>query len=388
MDVAGIATELRAGLDRAALVDTVATWVSLESPSHDRDASAVIADAVARHWSGLGVVTLTADAAGTHLLIDVPGAGELAAAAPILLLGHSDTVWPIGTLAGPLPLRIEDGVLRGPGSYDMKAGLVVMHAAIAGLRAIGLPQRPVRILIAADEEVGSAASTPLVRDACRGVAAVLGFESPHPDGALKVGRLGSTRLRLRVTGREAHAALDPDAGISAIDELTDQLLVLRAAVAEVQARRPGEVLVNVGAISGGGRTNVVPATAEALIGIRFATAAAQREVDAIFAALAPRRPGALLDTEMLSSRPAWQASASDAALLAEVNALAEGAGLAAGGRPAAGAADTNTTGALGVPTLDGFGPRGGGAHALSEHIVIDSLLDRVVLLGLILARPS
>ncbi|MHB1011079.1 MAG: M20/M25/M40 family metallo-hydrolase [Propionibacteriaceae bacterium] len=377
-----VTQRVRQLLDRQSLIAELAELISLESPSHDLAASATIASRLAEQWAPYGEVRLEPGPAGTHVLIEIaPVESE---AAPVLLLGHSDTVWPLGTLEGPVPLTVDDQVVHGPGAYDMKAGLVVMAAAVRRLTALRLPHPAIRVLIAADEEVGSTAATPLVGQACAGVAAVFGFESPHPDGALKVGRLGSARVRLRVTGREAHAALDPDNGISAIDELLDQLLHLRARLAETQKRRPGEVLVNVGAISGGGRTNVIPGVAEALIGFRFATAAAEAEVMAELTGLKAIRDGAELELIVLSWRPPWQVGERDQALLALVSDLASPAGVTVAGRPATGAADTNTTGAMGVPTLDGWGPRGGGAHAVSEHVDVDSLVERVVLLTTVL----
>lgn len=378
-----VTQSVRQLLDRDALVAELVELVGLESPSHDLAASATIAAWLAERWRPLGEVRLEAGPAGTHVLIEIPPVES--ASAPVLLLGHSDTVWPVGTLDGAVPLVVDARTVRGPGAFDMKAGLVVMASAVQALAELTLPHPPIRVLIAADEEVGSSEATPVVRQACSGVAAVFGFESPHPDGAFKVGRLGSARVRLRVTGREAHAALDPERGISAIDELVDQLLRLRAKLAAVQARRPGEVLVNVGAISGGGRTNVIPGVADALIGFRFATAAAEAEVMAELNGLEAVRPGAELELAVLSSRPAWQASDPDQALLRRVAELAAPAGIEVAGRPAAGAADTNTTGAAGVATLDGFGPRGGGAHAVSEHVDVDSFVDRVALLVTVLA---
>ena len=381
MEPSGIGAAVRAGLDSDRLVDELAGWVGLESPSNDVAASARIAGRLGERWQGLGDITLVPGDAGTHVLVDVGGTGT----APVVLLGHSDTVWPAGTLAGAVPLRIDADVVAGPGAYDMKAGLVVMVAAVEALAALGLAHPPLRVVIACDEEVGSASATPLVREASAGAAAVLGFESPHPDGSLKVGRLGSTRLRLRVTGREAHAALDPEAGVSAIEELLDQLLVVRQAMASIADRRPGELLYNLGAIDGGGRTNVVPGSADALIGLRFGTAGAEAEAHEALAGLAPVRNGAVLDTEILSARPAWQASPADQALLDTIGDISTALGRPLSGRPAAGAADTNTTGALGIPTVDGFGPLGGGAHAVSEHVRIASLLDRIVLLTTYLA---
>lgn len=371
--------------DPQVLTARVRELVSIESPTGDATASRAISEVLTAWWSPFGVVVPTVDPVGTHLVVDVPGTGARAGSAPVLLLGHSDTVWPTGTLAGAVPW-IDDGtIVRGPGVYDMKAGLVIMHAAVVVLATRGVDRPPLRVVISADEEVGSGTSTGMVIRASAGVAAVLGFESPHPDGALKVGRLGSARVQVRITGRESHAALDPDAGVSAIDELVDQLVALRARCGDVIARRPGDVLVNVGTVAGGGRTNVVPGSASAQLGFRSASAPAHDEVMAALAALRPVRAGAQVDVDVLTDRPAWAASASDRDLLARVAAIASRLGQTVTGRPAAGAADTNTTGALGVPTLDGFGPRGGGAHAVSEHISVASLRERVVLLAGVLA---
>lgn len=363
-------------IDLDGVVAELAGLVAVESPSHDLAASRQIAEILHQQWAELGAIKLVETEAGVHLQGEIPGQGTLAECRPVLLLGHSDTVWPIGTTASTVPWRNDGHEIAGAGIFDMKAGLVVMRTAIRGLQELGLAHPPVRVVIAADEEVGSASATELVRNAATGAAAVLGFESPHPDGALKVGRLGSTRVALRIAGRESHAALDPDAGVSAIDELIDQLIGLRQSVAAVMGRRPGEVLFNVGAVTGGGRTNVVAGAAEALLGFRFATSAAQAEVMALLDGLRPIRSGATLEVALLSSRPAWAASAADQRLAAQAVRCG-----ATGGRRAAGAADTNTTGAAGVPTLDGFGPRGGGAHAVNEHIEVASLHQRIELLA-------
>jgi glutamate carboxypeptidase len=272
-------------------------------------------------------------------------------------------------------------VIHGPGAYDMKSGLVVIETAISMLHELGLPYRPLRVVVAADEEVGSPTATAVVTEAAQGVVAALGFESPHPDGALKVGRRGSTRIRISVTGREAHAALDPAKGASAIDELIDQLLRVRGIVDAV----PGEVLCNVGTISGGGKTNVVPAAAAAEIGLRFVDGDTEGVVLDALSSLAPIRPGAEVDVAILSRRPAWAPPSGPDALLDLARAAAATVGQTVDGRPAAGAADTNTTGALGIPTLDGLGPRGAGAHARHEHVLVTSLPQRAALVTALLS---
>ncbi|MEB4613173.1 M20 family metallopeptidase [Leucobacter sp. M11] len=353
--------------------------VSIESPSGDGAASARIADVVAERFRDLGGTVRRLDTeSGTNLVIDFPGPGR-----PLLLVGHTDTVWPLGTLAGELPWAQDGDVLRGPGVYDMKSGIVVMHAALSRLG--GAPARAVRILLVCDEEVGSPTSLELIRAEALGACAALGFESPHPDGALKIGRRGSTRLELRVTGRAAHAALDPELGISAIDELVDQLGRLRAIT--VDPDLPSPVLCNVGTVSGGTRANVVPESAQAEVGLRFLDGESEARVLGAIAQLTPIRAGALLEVRTLSSRPAWAASPADEALLADLASSAQRVGQGLSARPAAGAGDTNLIGSLGVPTADGFGPRGGGAHALSEHVLRSSLAERIALLTAVLSAP-
>ncbi|MFC9561071.1 M20/M25/M40 family metallo-hydrolase [Agromyces sp. NPDC056965] len=374
--------EVGAALDAAwhTVTERLEQLVRIETPSFDAVASARIALALAEWFEPLATELRTVvTEAGTHLVIDVPGADD---EAPLLLLGHSDTVWDHGTLTGEVPWSVDGDVVRGPGAFDMKSGLVTMLTALEILR--DRPRRAVRILINCDEEVGSPTSQELVRSALDGVAGVIGFESPHPDGAFKVGRAGSTRLRLDVEGRAAHAALDPENGVSAIDELVDQLLVVRGVVVEASATVP--VLCNVGTISGGARANVVPDAASAEIGLRFVDGESERHVLGALARLEPIRSGAVVRATILTSRPAWQAGAGDAELLEEVGRAASALGQSVSGRPAAGAGDTNLVGSLGVPTIDGFGPRGGGAHAVTEHLSLSSLRERIELLTAVLAR--
>ncbi|REJ07501.1 M20 family peptidase [Microbacterium bovistercoris] len=336
-----------------------------------------MAGVLAGWWADAGArVRLVESDAGPHLVAEVDGAGD-----PLLLVGHTDTVWPRGTLDGTVPWALDGDVVRGPGVYDMKSGLVVMIAAIERLR--DRPHRAVRAVLVCDEEIGSPTSQGLLRECAAGVAGAIGFESPHPDGAMKVGRRGSTRLCVRVRGRAAHAALDPEAGISAIDELVDQLVAIRGIVNDPALG--SEVLCNVGTISGGGRANVVPAEAEAEIGLRFVDGATEDRVLGALHALTPVREGAVVETIVRSRRPAWSRSDADEGLLALVAAAGARIGQAVGGRPADGAGDANLLGSLGIPTIDGFGPRGGGAHAVTEHASLSSLTERIDLLEAVLA---
>lgn len=299
----------------------------------------------------------------------------------LLLVGHYDTVWPTGRLA-TMPYTDDGTTITGPGTYDMKSGLVAVEMALRALRTAGTsPVREVRMVLVSDEEVGSPTGRTVVERHLEGAVAVLGLESPHPDGALKTARRGSTRVLLRVHGREAHAALDPDKGVSAIDELIDQVAAVRAAVPD-----DGTTLCNVGRIEGGRRANVIAGEASAEIGLRFTSAAAERAVLGALTGATPRRAGATVEATVLSARPTWPERDGDP-LLAKVAAIGASLGQEITGRPAAGAGDTNLPGSLGLPTLDGFGPRGRGAHAADEAVRVASIADRAALLAAIMISP-
>ncbi|MDQ0614131.1 glutamate carboxypeptidase [Microbacterium sp. W4I4] len=363
--------------ERERVLTRLERLVAIESPSFDRPASGAVVGLLAEWWTSAGAeVRLIESAAGTDLVAEVAGVGD-----PLLLVGHSDTVWPRGTLDGEVPWLVDGDTVRGPGVYDMKSGLIVMIAAIERLR--GRSHRAVRAVIVCDEEVGSPHSQQLLRSCAMGVRGAIGFESPHPDGALKVGRRGSTRVLLTVRGRAAHAALDPDSGVSAIDELVDQLIAVRGIVTDPALAV--EVLCNVGTITGGGRANVIPADASAEIGLRFVDADSEHRVLAALRELRPVREGAVVDLRVLSHRPAWSPSAADERLRERVSVVGDRIDQQIDARPASGAGDTNLLGSLGIPTVDGFGPRGGGAHAATEHASMASLMERIDLLTALLA---
>ncbi|MFD7161003.1 M20 family metallopeptidase [Kribbella sp. NPDC059898] len=355
------------------MIERLREYVGVETPTGDAAALNAFADRLATRYAGLGAtVRRDPHPTGDHLIADFPGRAD----APLLFLAHHDTVWPTGQLAGAMPWREQDGIIHGPGAFDMKGGLVVLETALEQIA--GRDHRPLRIVVVADEEIGSPSARALVTAEAEGVYAAFGFEPPHPNGDLKTSRWGSTRVRVEVTGREAHAALDPDSGVSAIDELVDQLIAVRRVV-EAHAN----VLCNVGTISGGGRTNVVPGSASAEIGFRFVDPATEDAVLAAVKALEPRRD-ARLTVRILSNRPAWEPSGATDELLARVIEAGREVGQEIGGAPASGAADTNLTGWLGVPTLDGLGPVGKGAHAVHEQVVAATLAERAALVAAII----
>jgi glutamate carboxypeptidase len=357
---------------------TLRAYALAESPSGDADALGECAELIAAgHAAAGGRVARVPSAHGEHLVTSWgPDHGGR-----LLVVGHYDTVWPVGRLAD-MPYTDDGEIITGPGVFDMKGGLVALEMALRTLDAAGLRvAAPVRAVVVADEEIGSPSGTAVVEAELDGAAAVVGLESPHPDGACKSARRGSTRVALRVRGREAHAALNPGRGVSAIDELLDQLDLVRAAVPA-----DGSALCNIGRITGGRRANVVAGAAEAELGLRFADAAAERRMRAALDGLTPVRDGASVEVEVLTSRPTWPDDPGNP-LLAHLRTVGAAIGQKVGGRPAAGAGDTNLPGSRGLPTLDGLGPRGRGAHAADERIRIASLTERAALLAALLASP-
>lgn len=356
-----------------------ADLAGIESPSGDAPRLDALAEELEAGFRATGAIARREPGpAGDHLVLEWEGRDETLP--HLLIVGHHDTVWPVGTLAD-WPVAEQDGRLTGPGVVDMKGGLAILEGALALLADLGQrPHRTVRLVVVSDEEVGSPDGRRLVERQLRGAAAVLGLEPPHPDGRLKTARRGSTRVRVTVTGREAHAGNDAHDGVSAVDELVDQLVLVRGL-----AGQPGTEL-NTGRISGGSRANVIAGRAEAELGLRFSTTEAQRRTLDNLARLTALRPGARVRTEVLSSRPAWPERTGNP-LLRHVRSLAAVLGQQLDGAPAGGAGDTNLPGSRGLPTLDGFGAVGAGAHARHEYIRLDQLAPRIALLAALLAVP-
>ncbi|MFF0203816.1 M20 family metallopeptidase [Streptomyces sp. NPDC005017] len=293
----------------------------------------------------------------------------------VLLLGHHDTVWPTGSLASH-PWSVEDGVARGPGVFDMKAGLVQMFHALAALPSID----GVCVLVTGDEEVGSPTSRALVEDLARRCAATLVLEPSAPGGALKTGRKGVSIYDITVHGRAAHSGLEPENGVNAAVELAHQILALDPLAASVVADTGPGTTITPTVASAGTTTNTVPALARVNLDVRVPTAAAQDEVDRRLRALAPRVPGTRLRIDGGPNRPPLDPDASDALFTLAVRTAAE---LGLGplrGAAVGGASDGNFTAGAGCPTLDGLGAVGDGAHADHEHVLVAALPDRARLL--------
>jgi glutamate carboxypeptidase len=366
----------------AAAVERLALLVRLESPSGDVARLGALRDVLAGRLAELGgAVDLVPGDAGDHVRAAFPARHQAVADGHILVVGHYDTVWEAGWLASH-PFTLRDRVATGPGVLDMKGAIVALELAFELLKDSGQPlAQPVRVVLVADEEVSSPHGRTAVLDAAAGAAAVVGLEPPHPDGGLKTGRRGVARVRIEVFGREAHAGLAVAAGVSAIDELLDQLVRLRDALP-----RADDLGWNIGRVSGGTRANVVAGRATAEVGLRFGTGETERACYSAIRGLTPVRTGARVAAEILSSRPAWPLAPGNP-LAEHVIALAAGLGERLGARPAGGAGDTNFTGAAGLPTVDGLGPRGRGAHSPAESVRVDSILRRAHLLAALFSTP-
>ncbi len=345
--------------------------VRCESPSADPAAVARSADEVA----AVGVSHLGVQP--ERFLID--GCSHLSFRfgsdpVEVLLLAHHDTVWPIGSLAEH-PWSVRDGMLRGPGTVDMKAGLVMAIHALASVRERGGSLDGVCLLVTGDEEIGSTTSRALIEEHARGARACLVLEGAGPGGALKTGRKGTSWYRIGVLGRAAHAGGEPEKGINAALELAHLIL----AVSGMGVPGLGTTVTPTVAAAGT-TTNTVPASAVLNVDVRACTAAEQERVDAAMRELRPTLPGAALRVDGGINRPPMPRSAA-AGLFATATRLAERDGLGPlSQRSVGGGSDGNFTAALGVPTLDGLGAVGGGAHAADEHVLVDLLVPRTALL--------
>ena len=362
----GLVTEFQARLP--AMLDELGGLVRCESPSADLAALQRSAEAVAALGQRLTgrAPEVIADAGPTHLRWTF-GDGPRR----VLLVGHHDTVWPLGSLATH-PFEVTDGVMRGPGCFDMKAGLVIALHAAAALP----PGTAVTILSTADEEVGSPSSRALIEAEAAGCAAALVLEASADGGALKTARKGVSLYQVRAVGRAAHAGLEPERGVNATVELAHQVL----AVAGLADAARGTTVTPT-ALSAGTVTNTVPAAGSFAVDARMWDSAEQARVHAAMSALLPVVPDAVLEISGGPNRPPL-AAASSAGLFALASAVAAELGLAPLTRASVGgASDGNYTAGVGTPTLDGLGAVGGGAHADHEHVLVDALPGRAALLA-------
>jgi glutamate carboxypeptidase len=288
----------------------------------------------------------------------------------VLLIGHLDTVWPLGTLAR-WPFSVHDGRATGPGVFDMKAGVVQLLHALAALES----PDDVAVLLTTDEEIGSPTSRALIAETADGVDAALVLE-PSADGALKTERKGVAVYRIEVRGRAAHAGLDPEKGLNAAVELAHQLVAVAAL-----SRPESGTTVTPTLLSAGSAVNTVPADASAHVDVRVRSVAEAERVRAAIRSLRPVLPGTSLSVECSVAIPPLERRAS-AALYDRAQRLARALGLPPLAEAAVGGgSDGNTLAGLGLPVLDGLGAVGAGAHAEGEYVLIDTLAERAALVA-------
>jgi glutamate carboxypeptidase len=369
------------------VLDLLRELVEMESPTDAPAWVALVQRRYAEALEGVGVSVHCEDETG--VVASPPGVlvGNLEGAtpglAPLLVVGHLDTVHPLGTLDGSLPARIEGDRFYGPGAYDMKAGLAVLVGALEVLRALKIALfGPIRVLVTSDEEVGALRSRALLEREARGARGALVLEPSLPGGGAKIRRKGIGDYQLHLTGIPAHAGIEPHRGASAIHALGP----LMADVLALARPEQGTTL-NVGEVRGGTARNVVAAACEAVLDLRFETASEGARVDAALRSLAPADPRVTLRIEGGINRPPLEPSAEGERFMAVARAVAAGLGrpgLEAGG--SGGGSDGNLISAVGCPVLDGLGVEGDGAHTNEEFIRISDLPFRIALLAGMLAR--
>jgi glutamate carboxypeptidase len=367
---------------REAMVRLLGELVRCESPSFDKAAVDRCGEIVAREWRrrGATVGVLRQKTRGNHLRVEMAG-GRARGAGQILVPGHIDTVYPLGDLKMN-PFRVAGGRAWGPGTFDMKGGLVLALFAMDALRAAGVvPAKRLVFLWTSDEEIGSESSRAAIEREARRSDAVLVLEpSLGPEGKLKTARKGVGSAEIIVTGRSAHAGIEPEKGVNAVHELALQIERLMA----MNDPRRG-ITVQTTVIAGGTVSNVVPDLARAQVDIRISRMADAAGVERRLHSLRPILKGAKVAVRGGINRPPLERTAAVQKLFAQARGLAAAMGAKLEEASTGGGSDGNLTAALGIPTLDGLGAVGDGAHTPHEHVVIRALPERAALIAGLLA---
>ncbi|MFZ0523698.1 MAG: M20 family metallopeptidase [Candidatus Acidiferrales bacterium] len=367
---------------QSAMVKLLGEFVRCESPSHDKSAVDRCGQLVSLEWKrrGAGVRILRQALRGNHVRADV-WLGKGKPAGQIMVLGHLDTVYPLGTLA-KMPFRVSGGRAWGPGTFDMKGGLVLALFAVDALRAAGIaPAKRCVFLWTSDEEIGSESSRRAIEQEARRSDAVLVLEPAFgTDGRLKTQRKGVGGAEIIVTGRSAHAGIDPEKGVNAVHELALQIERLM----RLNDPRRG-ITVQTTVVSGGTLTNVVPEHAQASVDIRYARLADAARLSKKLRDVRPILKAARVELRRTGDRPPLERTAAVRKLFSHAQSLMREMGLSLGDASTGGGSDGNFTAALGVPTLDGLGAVGDGAHSPREHVLIRALPERAALIAGLLA---
>jgi glutamate carboxypeptidase len=364
---------------QSALLDLLQKLVRAESPSDDKAAVDACIALAAGHAKALGGRVKLHRQRGFGDLLEARFGPKTGAARRTLLLGHLDTVWPLGTLK-TMPCRLSEGRLWGPGTLDMKAGAAMAFTAIEMLTEAGLLQREIVLLLTSDEEVGSPVSRPVIERLAAECAQVFVLE-PAQGLAYKTARKGTGNWRIDVTGVAAHSGVDFEKGASAILELAH---IIEIVSGWTDLRRG--ITVNAGVIGGGTKSNVIAAQAWAEVDLRIVRKADGPRMERKFAALKPTDNRCTLAVSGSLNRPPMERTRGTVQLYRQARALATELDFALDEALSGGASDGNFTSALDIPTLDGMGAVGEGAHARHESIVVKHLAPRTALLAGMLAR--
>ncbi|HEX3558676.1 MAG TPA: M20 family metallopeptidase [Pyrinomonadaceae bacterium] len=370
---------------RGEVLSLTRSLCEVESPSGDGEGSRAVVNLLAEAASSIGGVEsferiVAADGYGEHLLVRAFAKGARDERA-LLLLGHTDTVHPRGTLAARPWREDDDGKIFAPGVFDMKASCAVALESLRACASLGLKaRRPVTLLLTCDEESGSMSGRALVESEARRAECVLVLEPPAPGRRAKTGRKGTGLFTLTVEGRAAHAGLEPEKGVSAVLELARQIERVCAL-----ARAELGTTINVGTVSGGTHANVVAAEARAEVDVRFSTSDEARRVEAGLRELRPFDERAALKVTGGINRPPLERTAAVLGLYERARRVAALLDFELGEASVGGASDGNFAAACGATVLDGLGIDGDGAHAAHEHIQADAVVLRGALLAALVA---
>jgi glutamate carboxypeptidase len=353
------------------MISKLQQWVEIESPTTDKTSVDQFGDDVAASLGELGMsVEIDAQPSrGNHLVAKWIGKGP-----KILIVGHLDTVWELGTLER-MPFRHEGEIAYGPGIFDMKGGIVVTYYALQLLREHGLHHSNITLVLNSDEEEGSETSRGLIEREAQNASYAFVLEPSGPDNGLKTKRRGVGGYVLRTYGRAAHAGVEPEKGVSAIEELCRHILTIQSWNKE----RPG-ISANVDVVHGGTRSNVIPAEAQGIVDVRCDSPEDKIWIEERFNSLKSIHPGARLVVEGGVNRPPLVRSPQVLELFKEASEIADSFNYSLKEYWTGGGSDGNFISALGVPTLDGLGVEGAGAHADHEQIIVSSLPRRANLL--------
>ncbi len=363
------------------MVDFLRVLVEHESPTDNKKAVNKLGKLLEKELLEIGakVDVVRQKSAGDHIRAEFDLREDKTAGredGQVLVLCHLDTVWPVGEYARR-PFRVEKGRAYGPGAYDMKAGIVMGIYAMKALKELSLTTNLRTVFILnSDEETQSHTSRELIEAECKKSKHVLGLEPKFPSGTVVTSRKTVATMTLEVTGKAAHAGAAPEKGVSAIREMVLQVIRLH----RLSDPRKGTT-VTVGIITGGSRPNIIPASAKAVIDVRVSSPEEDIRIKKALRNIEPITPGTSVKISGSEERPLWVRTSQSAALFERTKTIAAGLGLKLVEAGSGGVSDANFAGALGVPTLDGLGADGDGAHAENEHVDLSTLVPGTALIA-------